>query len=202
MSGGLAAEALASGPPLAADGWALGERGLELLLAELDSGRERVVECGSGRSTVVVARRLAALGRGTVHALEHDPGWAARTREALRSEGLAERATVIEAPLEPDPVAAPDCRWYSRSALDRLPESGVDLLLVDGPPASPGSGRERSRYPALPRLAARLAAGATVIVDDAERSGERWALDRWQREHGLSLELDEARVALARWPGG
>jgi hypothetical protein len=31
-----------------------------------------------------------------------------------------------------------------------------------------------------------------VICDDALRPGERWVLDRWRAEYGLSFELDEA----------
>jgi hypothetical protein len=101
---------------------------------------------------------------------------------------------VIDAPLRPDSLAAPGCGWYDRAALGELPPAGVGLLLVDGPPASPGSGAERSRYPALPLLADRLAPGATVILDDALRDGERWVLERWERE----LAIDLARRGAGR----
>ena len=110
-----------------------------------------MVECGSGRSTVVIARSLRELGGGSVHSLEHDPAWAQLTRMRLAAEGLAAIATVIEAPLSAHPLAQPGCRWYARWALRELPE-GLDLLLVDGPPAGEAP-IERSRYPALPALA-------------------------------------------------
>jgi predicted O-methyltransferase YrrM len=201
LTDGPLARALAAGPALEAGEWSLGEAALELVLGEVAAGRERVVECGSGRSTVMIARLLRELDRGTLHSLEHDPGWAALARERIETEGLEERATVIEAPLERDPCAARDCRWYARSALQALPGSGIDLLLIDGPPASPGSGRERSRYPALPRLASQLAPGAAVVLDDAARAGERWALERWRRELGLDLGPGPGGVAFGRWPG-
>jgi predicted O-methyltransferase YrrM len=147
-----------------------------------------VVECGSGASTILIARLLAERETGAVQALEHDAAWAARVRARIAAEGLGARARVVHAPLRPDPIGAPGCEWYDRAALAELPGAGIDLLLVDGPPASPGSGLERSRYPALPVLADRLAPEAKVILDDVARKGEIWVRDRWQRELGARFE--------------
>ena len=48
----------------------------------------------------------------------------------------------------------------------------IDLLVVDGPPAyAPGD--DIARYPALPVLRQRLAAGATVVLDDVEAQASR-----------------------------
>ncbi|MFL5870030.1 MAG: class I SAM-dependent methyltransferase, partial [Solirubrobacterales bacterium] len=123
--------------------WALRPEGLQLVTRLVAAGRRNVVECGSGESTVAVARALRDLGGGHVHSLEHLPGWASRTRDVLASERLDRFATVIDAPLVDG--------WYDPAAADRLPEAGIDLLLVDGPPAGE-LGHERARYPALPRL--------------------------------------------------
>ena len=57
--------------------------------------------------TVAIARLLRELGRGTVHALEHDRDWASLTRARIAAEGLRGWATLIEAPLEPDPLEPP-----------------------------------------------------------------------------------------------
>jgi predicted O-methyltransferase YrrM len=139
--------------------WALRPEALELLAELVREGRTTVVECGSGLSTVTIAKELRELGEGRVHALEHSPEWAAATRAALAGEAVEEHATVIDAPLRDG--------WYDRAALERLPASGVDLLLVDGPPAN-DPGIQRSRYPALPALAERLAPGAAIVLDDAD----------------------------------
>lgn len=193
---------LAAGPPLHEDEWSLGRPELEIVLAELDAGRREVVECGCGLSTVVIARRLRELGAGRVHSLEHDPAWAQSCRRRLESEGLDGLAAVIEAPLAPHPAAAPGCLWYERGALGCLPAAGVDLLLVDGPPAGTPE-IERSRYPALVEIGSRLAPGATVLLDDARRPGERWVLDRWRGDHGLSIEVDPAAgIARGRLAAG
>lgn len=177
--------ALASGPPLEITDWSLDRNALEVVLAEVDAGAQTILECGSGISTILVGRLLRDRRRGSLHSLEHDPGWVTLGRSQLAAEGLDAYVRIIEAPLEPNPKAAQGCPWYARSSLAELPRGGVDLLLVDGPPAPAGS-LERSRYPALPVLAPRLAANARVILDDVERAGEAWVLQRWQEELGLN----------------
>ena len=145
----------------------------EIVLA----GRRELVELGSGVSTVVLAR-LARERELRLTSLEHDPDWARVIRSELKRERLTDVAQLVEAPLEPHPIALDGAPWYAASAIDRIPAE-VDLLLVDGPPGY-GNGMERSRYPALPGLAARLVPGAMVILDDADRPGEVEILERWQ----------------------
>jgi hypothetical protein len=185
---------LAAEPALEVDDWALGRAGLETVLAQLDAGRREIVECGSGVSTVVMARRLRELGAGRVTSLEHRPEFAAATRGRLDAEGLGDRAAVVDAPLRPHPDT--ELGWYDRAALGLLPDAGIELLLVDGPPAGTPA-LERSRYPALPELAARLAPSAAILLDDADRPGERWVLDRWLGEFSLRLRPAPPGTALA-----
>ena len=177
--------ALSLGPPLEITDWSLDRDALEVVLAEVDAGAQAIIECGSGISTILVGRLLRDRRRGSLHSLEHDPDWVTLGRSQLTAEGLNAYVSIIEAPLEPNPKAAQGCPWYAQSSLAELPENGVDLLLVDGPPA-PAGNLERSRYPALPVLAPRLAPNARVILDDVERAGEAWALQRWQEEFGLN----------------
>jgi predicted O-methyltransferase YrrM len=188
---------LLAGPPrLELDDWALARPGLELVAAEILAGRREIVECGSGVSTIAIARLLRELGEGSLHSLEHDPAWAQLGKMRLASEGLSGIAKVIEAPLGAHPLAPAGCRWYEPWALAELPEA-IDLLLVDGPPAG-DLAPERGRYPALPALADRLAPDAAVILDDAERPGERWVLERWRAELGFEFERKpEAGVAIS-----
>ncbi len=175
------ARLLAAGPALPTDAWSLGDAELARVIAELGDEPRVVVECGSGRSTVLLARRLRELGGGSVHSLEHDPAWAQLTRMRLAAEDLTAIATVIEAPLGYHPLAPEGCRWYASWALGELPGE-IDLLLVDGPPAGEPA-IERGRYPALPALAERLAPGADASPwTTAHRAGERWVLDRWRAE--------------------
>jgi predicted O-methyltransferase YrrM len=160
--------------------------------------RSEVVELGSGVSTVVLARLLRERG-GRLTSLEHDPHWARFVDEQLEREELADVATLIQAPVEPHEAALDGAAWYSESAVAAIP-SEIELLLVDGPPA--GEGAERSRYPALPALASRLASSAVVVLDDAARPGEQDVLGRWQEAGDWRFGVHEAiGIAVGRRAG-
>jgi predicted O-methyltransferase YrrM len=172
--------------------WALLPGAIDLVLEAIDGDRRAIVECGSGDSTLAIARRQTERGQGRHYSLEHDPDWPNDTRRRLVAAGLAARVEVIEAPLRPRGGAGD---WYELSALDCLPPE-IDLLLVDGPPADLQPDGQ-IRHPALPVLAPRLAEGAVVILDDIDRPGERAVLERWSREHSVNFTLrPEERVAI------
>jgi predicted O-methyltransferase YrrM len=159
--------------------------GLVMVCNEIVFGdRTRIVECGSGVSTIVLARLLRARGAGSVVALEHDGAWAARVGDLLRREGLHPFARVVHAPLEGDPP------WYSSAAVDELPGE-VDLLIVDGPPAFV-AGEEHRRAPALERFDARLVAGATVVLDDLDRPGERAVVAGWEAATPWRFRIEDS----------
>jgi predicted O-methyltransferase YrrM len=163
-------------------------------------GHREIVELGSGVSTVVIARLLRERG-GRLHAVEHDDAWLAWVSSQLEYEGLTDLVRLVHAPLAADPVAHDGLGWYDRDALDALPAEGIDLLLVDGPPADQ-PGTEQARYPALPALADRLGPEATVVLDDASRPGEQSILEAWTNEIGIRFERSElARVAIGRRTG-
>ena len=158
--------------------------------------RPRIVECGSGFSTLVLARVLHARG-GRLVSLEHDQRWATRVRRHLAAAGHTDLAQVALAPLEPHPLARDGLPWYAQHALRSLPRH-IDVLLVDGPPAFEPE-IELSRYPALPALAERLVRDATVVLDDIDRRGELRILEAWERDCGFRFEVRPAeRIAVGR----
>jgi len=175
--------------------------GLAAVATEISLAERRVVvELGSGASTIVLARLARQLG-GRIVAVEHHPGWAGWVRRQLERDGLRDVATVVEAPLAPHPLSLDGAPWYASGALDPVPGSGIELLLVDGPPGY-GDGMARSRYPALPVLGSRLAPGALVVLDDAERPGESEILDLWGRDQGWRFDRRPAeRIAIGRQAG-
>ena len=121
-----------------------------------------VVECGSGASTLWLAlaiRRFEIDGR--IIALEHDPVFGSKTRDFLARHDVWDLAEVRDAPLESVSLGGETYSWYARRAWDDLAE--IDLLFVDGPPATTG---HQARYPALPLLSGSLSAVATVVLDD------------------------------------
>jgi len=142
-----------------------------------------VLELGSGTSTVWIAYALEKVG-GRLVSLDHDPGYAEKTRAALAAHGLVEVAEVRDAPLRPVLLDGRSFPWYDMDAMADLRE--VDLLLIDGPPEKTGPD---ARYPAMRVLEDRLADAATVVFDDAHRQDERVALRKWvETIEGLTEE--------------
>ncbi|BCJ54697.1 hypothetical protein Asp14428_61720 [Actinoplanes sp. NBRC 14428] len=156
---------------------------LDLLhLVRLRSPR-LVVELGSGTSTVWLAYALEKTG-GRLVSLDHDEEYASRTRDMLDAHGLTAVAEVRTAPLSDLSVDGKTYRWYDVEKLSDV--RGIDLLLIDGPPAATGPD---ARFPAMHALESRLAPIATVVLDDANRPDEQDAVRRWlENVAGLSAE--------------
>ncbi len=164
------------GPPLPMRRAAASPDFLLLIADEISKCKPSVVlDLGSGSSTVVAARCLQQSGHGHVFSLDHDPRYAELTRQLLSVYGLTQWATVVDAPLVPSQWGE---HWYSLANLPAAAQH-AELLLVDGPPAWQ---IPLARYPALPMLAERLAPGCVILVDDANRKGERRMLERWKSE--------------------
>ncbi len=157
-------------------GWAVSPDLMSVLIELLRQRRPGlVVEIGGGSSTVWLALAVRTFGLDTrIVTLEHDQAWVGTVRRRLAAQGLQDVAEVRHAPLvqhELDDGARP---WYDRSGWDDL--AGIDLLMVDGPPATTGP---LVRYPAVPLLLDRLGPQAVVVVDDAVRKDEQEMARRW-----------------------
>lgn len=159
-------------------GWAGSPDFLWHLARHARKGRpQAVVECGSGSSTVVLARCLQLNGEGHVYSMDHDPVFAEKTRQELASHGLSEWATVFDAPLQKHTLKGDEWLWYTSEV---LPEDlGIDMLIIDGPPATTG---KHARYPVGPILFPRLNQGAAVFMDDYARSDETSIARIWRQE--------------------
>jgi predicted O-methyltransferase YrrM len=142
-----------------------------------------VLELGSGTSTVWMAYLLQETG-GKLVSLDHETGYAEKTREALEQHGLTDVAEVRDAPLRPIVLDGRTFPWYDVEACADLED--VDLLVIDGPPEKTGPD---ARYPAMRVLESRLADRATILFDDANRQAERAALEKWlETIEGLTQE--------------
>lgn len=137
---------------------------------------QTIVECGSGLTTLMLARCCALNGSGHVHSLENGADYAANTRREIARYGLDEYSTVLHAPLTLHAVNGVEYQWYDTASLTAR---NIDLLIIDGPP---GFLQRHSRYPALPLLRMRLAARCTVFMDDAARPDEQELVEMWLGE--------------------
>jgi predicted O-methyltransferase YrrM len=157
-------------------GWAASPDLLMVLVDLVISERPSlVVECGSGASTLWLALALRRFGiEGRVVALDHDPTFGGKTRDLLTRHGVGDLAEVRDAPLEDFSLEGETYPWYARRAWQDL--TGIDLLFVDGPPATTG---HQARYPALPLLAGSLSPAATAVLDDLVVPDMQKVLRRW-----------------------
>jgi predicted O-methyltransferase YrrM len=149
-------------------------------------GLSTVVECGSGASTLYLARLMRQVG-GRIASVEHDERWFHIVSRAVDDEGLTECCTVVHAPLEDG--------WYARESVADLRRETIDCLVVDGPPAGE-PGHHDARYPAGPFFAEALSPRALVMIDDIDREGERAVMDRWRADLGFDFTVYE-HISLA-----
>jgi len=190
---------LEGGAPLPLPGgWAASTDLLGELMRAIAARRpQRVVELGSGVSTLVIAAALRANGAGRLISIDADEAYAAQTREQLQRQGLGEWVELRFAALTEmkfEGIARP---WYDTRVLADLAD--VDLLLIDGPPTAL---RADIRYPSLPFFWSRLAPGAIVLLDDAARAAERAMGAAWQRQFSDAsyeyLHLEKGALRITR----
>jgi predicted O-methyltransferase YrrM len=173
-------------PPLT--GWAASPE-LLCTLVDLIRRREpkRILEAGSGASTLVMAYALEQTGRGRLVALDHLEAYAEQSARQVAAHGLQDQAVVQHAPLRSQQYDGPSWKWYDPDPLDEAldPKAPIDLLVIDGPPRET---QPMARYPALPAFFDRLSEDAVVVLDDARRADEQRILKRWQERYP-SLDL-------------
>jgi len=159
--------------------------------------RKRVVELGAGISTIYLAKVLARTG-GQLISVDHNQEWLGIVEDLLKSHDLFDSVQLVEAPLTPIRNSPTSLAWYDTNAVvGAIGESEVDLVLIDGPLAH-DEARQLARYPAFPVLREKLSSRCALMLDDADRTGEREIIKRWQAlpdfdytvrytQHGLAV---------------
>ena len=142
-------------------------------------GRRRpqyVVECGSGATTVVLAKAMSRTGYGHVYSLDQDIDSANKTYRWLNEHGLTEWATVIYAEPIQYTLNGNNFDWY---ALSDLPNTAIDLMVINGPNSKD---QKYARYPALFLLRARLTDQSAIIVNNTNRPDDAATLALWAHD--------------------
>jgi predicted O-methyltransferase YrrM len=151
--------------------------------------RPRVLEFGSGVSTLVFASLCSAGECGTVRSLEDDDGCRESVSRSLRLCGLSGYARVY--PYSCSPPSWPDS-WPGDWAWPWK----ADLVFIDGPRVdSDPFVREHTLHLAMDAQV--VAPGALVILDDCNRPGELEVARRWKQRYPgsrLSFERVGSRV--------
>ncbi len=149
----------------------------------------RILEAGSGTSTLVLAAHAAADGAEVV-SLEHDVEYHRRTARLLERHGLRGAVDLRLAPLRPRRWPGGTFPWYDTTLAGRF-----DFFMVDGPPEKHG------REGALFAYAAHRSRNWEAWLFDGRRAHERRCLQLWQRHFRFDAQLvplDESGVWVIR----
>jgi hypothetical protein len=151
--------------------------------------RKAIIEFGCGISTLAIASLIRRKGLSCRFvSVEGNAGWQSIIAHSLRTAGTDNAVELIHAPVVQHRLAIAGNSWYDLDPhRDSILSSRYDSVIVDGPEAY----SERialSRYPALPFLRDHLnRERCFVLLDDAERAGEREVRRRWKAELGIDL---------------
>jgi len=148
------------------------------------NGRRHIIEFGSGISTILIARLLKINNiDATLISFDHSEHWVQSLRALLEREQLSDKIELVFAPLSPCKIGLNDTTWYDTATVEKHTNGKLfDMLLIDGPPAylQPLA---RSRYPALPYMVDKLADRSSIYLDDANRPGEQFILEKWSNDY-------------------
>lgn len=182
VSGRIANPGLASEVSASSGGWAVDQEfGRVLALAIELSGCRNVLEFGAGTSSVIIATALETVGGGKLTSIEQDPSWCREKWDLVQQKQGVDAAMITGFP---NRVWSRLGRHFAFCGIKNevAARGPFDLVVVDAPQFFFG------REGALPLVHEHLAKGAFILLDDAERLSEKWAVWQWLHSFpGLKL---------------
>jgi hypothetical protein len=146
--------------------------------------RTRIVEFGSGISTILISRLIKQnnLKDCQFISFEHNKDWAELVEHEIETNS---NIHIIHAPLERQTVGNYKINFYKsetlNTTLEKLQFKNIDLLIVDGPPAY-NEEMQFNRMGAIPNVYSFLnLSSCAIILDDAQRNGEKQSLQEWTK---------------------
>lgn len=153
--------------------------------------RSKIIEFGSGASTLYIARLIQTLKLQVEFiSVESNEKWFYKMKRELELYNLSHIVSLIYAPL----VAAPEevCLrsqklWYDTNKINPFIENlvDIDLIIVDGPF---GGSTPHARYSAIPFLFPKLGKNLGIFLDDTHRAEEGEIAEEWAKKTGLKLQ--------------
>ena len=137
-----------------------------------------IVEASSGVSSIVLGYCCKQLGAGKVMSLEHDLKYQKISQALIEEHELQDYVEIVYAPLVKHKIKDKDWEWYDISSLDNC--SGIDMVIVDGPPFYL---QKNSRYPVVPLLYDKMSDYSVLMLDDGIRQEEKDIAEIWSNEY-------------------
>lgn len=173
-----------------ARGWAISPDIAVYVLQQLEAHRPRqILDVGSGLSTLLFAKYAANNPGVRVVSLDHEAVYYQATARMLAAWQLT-GVELLHAPLVPYPaLGVADHEWYDVGGIAAT--ARFDFVFVDGPPDGV---KTASRRNLVPVLGDRLAPGAQLIMDDANRPSERSVIAAWLADHDIEIVRDLRQI--------
>jgi predicted O-methyltransferase YrrM len=179
---------------------ALRPLGIALILNEIIvNQRQFILEFGSGISTILISRLIKKNQLSTQFvSVEYDANWYRLIQAQLKSEEAPSSVQIIHAPLLPCDFALNGLEWFNQQILKDYFQQldGFDMVIIDGPLAG-NKKLQFSRYPALPFIWDKLKPEFVIILDDADRYGEKKIITLWEKLYPLKFRVVGDNIALA-----
>ncbi len=168
-------------------GWAMSDEACRLVGVFIRWARpRRVLEFGSGFSSVVIAGELARQQAGRLDSIDNSPQWSQAAREMAQSQDLLERIEYHCFSLGLRIYHGMPCVFYKIPSTFYEHRGPYDLVIVDGPQADVG------RDGALLESFKRLKVGGYMILDDCKSSHMERTLAKWKMLFRHSVFYGEA----------
>lgn len=168
-------------------GWAI-DKNLARIIAVsiIEGGRRNILEFGAGTSSLISALALEAVGGGRLTSIEQNPAWCADKWEKIKEITNVDAKLIKSRPEKTWSKLGPIYQFLG--AKKAIAERGAyDLVIIDAPQKFLG------REGAIPLIYEYLKRGALIVLDDAGRVGEKWAVWQWLKSFpGLQLRYLEA----------
>lgn len=155
------------------------------------NNRKKIIEFGSGISTILLARAARSKNNGTrIVSVEENKEWCTFISQILHQEGLADFVTMLHIPLEKKELLGNSSHWYNQESLTTSlkGQETFDMVVIDGPTAF-SKQIAHSRYFAIPFLNGLLHESHAIFLDDANRFGERAVMKMWKEEFGKGFDI-------------
>jgi predicted O-methyltransferase YrrM len=145
-------------------------------------GAKKVLEFGSGFSTLMMAREMAAAEGNYLLSIDDSPAFSAAAKDDYDASGCQSKVEFRLAPMRPKFYGAKLLLSYSlpKGLLEAL--GPFDLVLIDAPHRE--HGRESVFYDAFPALAE----GGYIVLDDANRPDMQAYVRAWRAAYGKDVD--------------
>ena len=150
---------------------------LEKIISQIMfSGAKRILELGSGLTTLCMAKLSAFDPEISIHSIEHNEDWIRLMQKLIRMNEMT-NIDLEYVPLKDFSDGAFKGRFYD---FEKKQLGEYDSIIIDGPPANRKEW-VHSRYPAIYVLKQHLKKNGFFYFDDVARKGELECLDHWTK---------------------